>query len=575
MPYKYHTEHCKGTHTGVFTYKSPNNPVISTNDLAVTEINRALDGDIVEYILNDNSAIITNIVKRNTNRIVGVLQLNNTKIQGTNSKGSPQYLMTPLSWRYPKFIVAFKAKNNFTVDQFVMIEFKEWLTTQRNPRGNMMSIVGSVTDQHSEDLSLLYKNHLYFKKHQLALTIETVPESPELIANNVIVIDPEGSTDFDDGYSVNFSDNQLLVHIADPNYFLNDSYDNELMKRITSIYGHKVYHMLPELYATKLSSLNKDGVKPVISVIYEITDNQLSFKEVKIGYIKVVHQLTYNKAQIVNDNGNANIDSNFNANFNYLIKTFKLLESLSGSRDVHKMIEYLMITTNCSIAKFMEQHGIRFARYCEQSEQLHNSEISPYLLKKTSKAAIYTTKYQGHSGLGLTYYTHFTSPIRRWFDFLTHRVVKSIVTGSIAPSQQFLEDQCELINRHNNHLKRYYRDRNILLFYRHLHSQPQPVTMKGYIVGFNHGYIEVYFKDLELEYKYLLFAEDLQTIIDAEQSNNEIVLTNKQTKYSIKIPMYQQHKFILTTLSHEIRLNKKIIMRLKSISSWLTSVDPF
>jgi ribonuclease R len=51
-----------------------------------------------------------------------------------------------------------------------------------------------------------------------------------------------------------------------------------------------------------------------------------------------------------------------------------------------------------------------------------------YLIKvaalRSMAKAVYTTKNIGHFGLGFEFYSHFTSPIRRYPDLLTHRMVK-------------------------------------------------------------------------------------------------------------------------------------------------------
>lgn len=58
--------------------------------------------------------------------------------------------------------------------------------------------------------------------------------------------------------------------------------------------------------------------------------------------------------------------------------------------------------------------------------------------------AIYSTKNIGHFGLSFTYYTHFTSPIRRYPDMLAHRILESHLDGKPISSKEFsdLERLC-------------------------------------------------------------------------------------------------------------------------------------
>lgn len=50
--------------------------------------------------------------------------------------------------------------------------------------------------------------------------------------------------------------------------------------------------------------------------------------------------------------------------------------------------------------------------------------------------AIYSTKNIGHFGLAFKYYTHFTSPIRRYPDMMAHRMLRRHLDGSIIAGQE-------------------------------------------------------------------------------------------------------------------------------------------
>jgi len=50
--------------------------------------------------------------------------------------------------------------------------------------------------------------------------------------------------------------------------------------------------------------------------------------------------------------------------------------------------------------------------------------------------ALYTTKNIGHFGLAFKYYTHFTSPIRRYPDLMAHRMLRKHLDGSMIGSRE-------------------------------------------------------------------------------------------------------------------------------------------
>ena len=133
--------------------------------------------------------------------------------------------------------------------------------------------------------------------------------------------------------------------------------------------------------------------------------------------------------------------------------------------DAHKIIEECMILANVATAKFIEKHekpGLfrvhekpnedKYRNFITYLNELGLSmpvkeepeprdygdilakvagrpdqELIQTMLLRSMRQAVYQSDNEGHFGLALPSYSHFTSPIRRYPDLVVHRVIKAIL----------------------------------------------------------------------------------------------------------------------------------------------------
>ncbi|UYO95055.1 ribonuclease R [Pollutimonas sp. M17] len=135
--------------------------------------------------------------------------------------------------------------------------------------------------------------------------------------------------------------------------------------------------------------------------------------------------------------------------------------------DAHKLIEECMLAANTCAAEFMTRNkrlglyrvhegptpeklkslrdylrnlGLTldggddpsttdYARLIKAARNRPDFEIIQTMCLRSLQQAIYSPEQVGHFGLSYEHYAHFTSPIRRYPDLLTHRVIKGVLLG--------------------------------------------------------------------------------------------------------------------------------------------------
>ncbi|MFZ1539935.1 MAG: ribonuclease R, partial [Enterococcus aquimarinus] len=76
------------------------------------------------------------------------------------------------------------------------------------------------------------------------------------------------------------------------------------------------------------------------------------------------------------------------------------------------------------------------------------------MLLRSMQQAKYSEENYGHYGLAAEYYTHFTSPIRRYPDLIVHRLIRSYQTDDSLDNQGYWEENLPEIAFHSSQMER-------------------------------------------------------------------------------------------------------------------------
>ena len=444
------------------------------------------------FTLEKGIVTIVHSTIRAMQSIPAILALEDNKTFGKTKKGRTLYRCIPDDRRFPEFLVPYTIKLAFSkkmYNKYVVFKFRHW--DEKHPRGELMNVLGDVCILGHFYEYQLYCKSLYASIQQFTKVtmralksksetyfIDTIMDTYNIEDRrtwDIITIDPQGSKDFDDAFSVtNVGENVMLsVYISNVSLWLDamgiwDSFS----QRIATIYlPDRKRPMLPTILSDALCSLQEKRTRFAFTM--DVTINSKTGKIISNTYkntsIIVKHNLRYDTAKMKKNKIYIKALKLVNA----LNENYKYMENIRSSHDV---IAYIMILMNYLTAKEMVKRKIGIYRSVKGNKNFTPPENVPNNIAKFLKMwnsfggnYVMFENIESHDILDFDAYIHITSPIRRLIDLLNIMVFQNAV-GLFAfneKSKRFYdkwteEDQFEYINKTMRSIRKVQNDCHLL-----------------------------------------------------------------------------------------------------------------
>ena len=406
---------------------------------------RLFSNDIIDH---KGNIICSNIRSFPTLAGTIILDKNRTYGRTPNSK-KLYYKCIPDDYRLPPFMLPYDIKMEFSKkfkNKYVVFKFNEW--TSKHPVGTLLNVLGDV-----DDLIVFYEYQLYrrnlsdsvtvfsthakklFKNDNYKECIETIQNNPKYnIENrtdvNVFSIDPKGSKDLDDAFSIIPLDNGIFkvsIYIANVYFWMEEfglweSFNN----RVSTIYlPDRRRPMLPAVLSDNLCSLLEKQSRFAFCMDIIIDANGIVQKKrdgdeditMKNVMVRTRNNYSYESYSMRNDVDYLNL--------------FKITKNLKSEIvDSHDVVAYWMIFMNTKCGELMLQNKIGIYRNAISKASpviINNPTITGDMRRMienwrnlTGQYILYddNTENMRHDILKTRNYVHITSPIRRLVDML-------------------------------------------------------------------------------------------------------------------------------------------------------------
>ena len=424
------------------------------------------------------------VMKLNTQPYIpGVLILENGKTYGrTANKKRLLYKCVPNNRRFPSFLVPYEITLGFSkmiLNKYVLFRFESW--TMERPHGLLVEVLGNVSNKDAYVEYQLYCRNLRYtiapfirimrdavrdsSIDQIIRGIQTTElynMSPPSSSVHIFTIDPDFSTDLDDGFSISRhpENGNTVVSVYIANVFVWMDYFgiwSSFSDRVSTIYlPDRKIPLLPPILSDTLCSLLENEPRFAVVMDIEITPLGDVLRDTAVfrnQQICVSKNYRYESKELLRD-----------SDYTELLRISKLADPTI--RDSHDVVAFWMIHTNaiCGAELYKKRRGIFRIETNTNETSLHpefDETTARFLRNWKHTSCTYrpydetTTNYY-HSGINMDTYAHITSPIRRLVDILNQTMFlhsMGIISGIRLDAIDFCERWVSKIEQVNTDMK--------------------------------------------------------------------------------------------------------------------------
>lgn len=168
---------------------------------------------------------------------------------------------------------------------------------------------------------------------------------------------------------------------------------------------------------------DKDFAESLFSVdgsVFKSDNVSKSHKNTMVDYLKVFNEVSLVlEAKIAKNTTEYRQVPEINFNSDGKIESLYYFKELGVGQ---RIVEQLMLLANKVAAEYVYKNYPQIG--------IFRNQLAPMGDLAVLKSAYYKNINEGHYGLNSEYYTHFTSPIRRYCDLVVHRIIKNIIDGT-------------------------------------------------------------------------------------------------------------------------------------------------